>query len=49
MIRIIFTVKKCVLEKRSQSSVSVLSTMTALFRGLEQIGGRRKGLGKAEV
>lgn len=39
MIRIFSTVKKCILEKRSQSHPSVLSTVAAVFRGL----GQRKG------
>lgn len=36
MIRILSTVKKCILEKRSQSHFSVSSTVAAVFRGLTE-------------
>lgn len=45
MIRIIFTVKKCILEKKSQSYFSVLNTVAAVFRGLEQRKSWRGRLG----
>lgn len=45
MIRIISTVKKCALENRSQSYLSVLNTVAAVFRGLGQRKGWRGRLG----